>query len=174
MIIIFCDGSTKYKQHFIVTSLIVCDLETYTNKQQNIITRIKSVLYVSKQRYSINEIDNNHELLAIKDAFVAIKSLNIQDEVLIINDSVEMIKLLQHFKINKEWLGKDSQNIHMENINELWTSNIQIQWGSRNTLGINIADFLNKEIDSWTNEKDTPYLKTQMNRLLKKDYVYKL
>lgn len=166
MIVIFSDGSTKIEQQCVVTSALV------VNTQNNIVSE---VLYCSKNVYHDYYNDSIHELLAIKDSLEIIRLLEIKDEpILIISDSVEIVKCLQTYKENSIWSGKEIAIPIVEKISHLYTDNIYLEWQPRTTLGLNVVDFLNKEVDSWTNTKDKPYLTTQMKKLLKKSYDYNI
>lgn len=179
MLIIYCDGSTKMQKECVITSAVVGRLLQYKDKQGNSRTVVKELLYCSKKSYSKYYEDSIHELLAVLDAMEVYLSLNTEESLLIISDSKEMVINIQKFINNNNlniWSGKD---ISVDLINSLTlkinaiklkNGTINLEWQSRNILGLNVTDFLNKEPYAWTNSKDKPFLKSQMKKLINRDY----
>lgn len=156
MFIVFCDGSTKLKEKCVVTSLVVVECNSDGIVQQ--------VIYCAKKTYRAYYRDSVHEFLAILDGFKAIELLNLHDRspaVRIVSDSMEWTT-----NLNSQGLDKD--------LNHLWKPGITVEWANRTTLGINVADFLNKEAVAWTNNLDKKYLASQMKKLLRKSYLYNI
>lgn len=167
MLAIFCDGSTKVKQECVVTSTVVTALN-----ENNI---VKEVLYCSKKTYTNYYNDSIHELLAIIDALEVYKILDTNMLAIIVTDSMEMIKNINAYRHEGLWNGKDSESaVYLKSLIDSYSQTIIFEWHPRTTLGLNVADFLNKESDTWTNIKDKPYLTSQMKKLLKKDYGYNI
>lgn len=183
MITIFCDGSSKIKQECIVTSLIVVRLiEKYNpsnleikNSFATTETIVNEIIYCAKKTYNTYFLESIHELLAMIDALEVIEHLNIKEKCIIVSDSVEMIKNIKKYQETKQWNGKQEHIKYLDLLLPLLNQeNIQFEWQPRTTLGLNVADFLNKEPENWTNNKDKPFLTSQMKKLLKKDYRYNI
>lgn len=168
MLVLFCDGSTKMKQQCVVTSCVV----TLVNKDHI----IKEVLYCAKKSYFNHYNDSIHELLAIIDALQVYDILQTNLSAMIVSDSMEMIKTINTYRSEGLWYGKNNpHNNDLKILLDRYTKEaIQFQWQPRTTLGLNVTDFLNKEIQYWTNAKDKPFLTSQMKKLLKKDYRYNI
>lgn len=154
--IIFTDGSSK-KTNQVVISGVVC-----LNNNE----RIKEVFYCYKETLNYNYNESVHEFLAIIKAIEFIEEHKINDNILIINDSVQVIKLFNELKNgNKTHLKFIKNNSIQDILEKIKLEKYIFMQLPRTTLGINVADFLNRETDKFTNQFDSHYLGTQMRKL---------
>lgn len=163
--IIFTDGSSK-KNNNVVIAGVVC-----LNSEE----RIKSVFYCYKETLEYDYQDSIHEFLAILKAIEFVNREDVKDDVLIINDSVQAIKLFNELKkkdyshiekVKNEEIKKQLKKMNLENFLFLQLP--------RTTLGMNVVDFLNREENKFTNDFDRHYLGTQMKKLTSHSFDYNI
>lgn len=163
--IIFTDGSSK-KSNKVVIAGIVCLNEA---------ERIKSIFYCYKETLNYSYQESIHEFLSILKAIEFVNQENINDDILIINDSVQVIKLFNELKkkdyahlekIKNEEIKKQLKEVNLDKFLFLQLP--------RTTLGMNVVDFLNREEDKFTNDFDRHYLGTQMRKLTSHPFDYNI
>ena len=164
--IIFTDGSSK-KTNKVVISGVVC-----INQAE----RIKSVFYCYKECLEYDYNENVHEFLAIIKAIDFVyKEQEDFNEVLIINDSVQVIKIFNDLKrkdfLSVEKLKNEEIKEKLKNLNLESFLFLQLP---RTTLGMNVVDFLNKEENKFVNQFDVKYLQLQIRRLTSHPFDYNI
>lgn len=163
--IIFTDGSSK-KSNQVVISGIVCINENEI---------IKEVFYCYKETLNYNYNESIHEFVAILKAIEFIEEQKIDDTILIINDSVQVIKLFNELKDgNKTHLKFIKNNLIKESLENIKLDQYIFIQLPRTTLGINVADFLNRETEKFTNQFDSHYLGTQMRKLKRNRFDFNI
>lgn len=169
MYMFFCDGSTK-KSGNVVISVVV----TKFNKKYE---RIESVIYCYKE--TVNPKDKNiNELLACLVGISLLKDLNLEGEdILIINDNISNIALLREFKKGMLESIKFKDDIIKNILNRIQNTNLEkisFKQLPRTTLGMNLADYLNYEENSWVRDKDKKNITINFNKIINRPYDYNL
>lgn len=167
--IIFTDGSAKTSNKVVISG-VVC-----VNKEE----RIKSVFYCYKQTLNYDYQDNVHEFIAIIKAieFANKELMNEQvfNEMIIINDSMQVIRIFNDLK-KKDFshLEKIKNEEIKQQLKEINVDKFLFLQLPRTTLGMNVVDFLNKEEDRFVNNFDKHYLMTQMRKLTSHPFDYNI
>lgn len=169
MNIIYCDGSLK-KDNTIVVGIIVVRVEPVYHSVREIILAYKNVFEIKESERK----DNLHETLAILEAMNVANMLDYKS-TLIVNDSIADVLYFQKLQNKEENIKDKTINVDVLSLYNRISSRLKqdsFQRLPRTSLGLNIADYLNKETYTWTNSKDKPYLTLQFKKLLKRAYDY--
>lgn len=169
MYVVYCDGSSK-KTNNVVVGIVVVKLSL----QYKTITNI---IYCYKNSYNINPKENMHEIVAHLESLKVIKELGFEKElVIIVNDSIADNIIMNDMKKDKVQFSNKITNTHVINlwkvVENIDLGNIYFQRFPRTNLGINIADFLNKEEDKWVADSDKKYLSAQLKKLNHRPWDY--
>lgn len=163
--IIFTDGSSK-KSNKVVVAGVVC-----INKEED----IKSVFYCYKHTLDYAYSESVHEFLSILKAIEFVEQENINENVLIINDSVQVIKIFNELKRKDFSHLEKIKNQEIRNIlKDINVDKFLFLQLPRTTLGMNVVDFLNKEENKYVNEFDKKYLALQMRKLTSHNFDYNI
>lgn len=188
MYIIYCDGSAKENGNIVVSAVVAKLSPQYQS--------ITEILYCYKQTYEKAVVqrnqhkDNAHELIAYLQSLSIIQEMQLENEqCVIVNDSIADTLLMNEFKkeildkkdnLQYQYSSEKYQNPVVKNLLEkalnisLNFNNFYFQQLPRTTLGINIADFLNKEEHCWLNEQDKVYCKPQLKKLKHRTWNYNI
>lgn len=167
--IIFTDGSAKTSNKVVISG-VVC-----VNKEE----RIKSVFYCYKQTLNYDYQDNVHEFIAIIKAieFANEELLHEQDfnDIIIINDSMQVIRIFNDLKKNDfSHLEKIKNEEIKQQLKEINVEKFLFLQLPRTTLGMNVVDFLNKEEEKFVKSSDSHYLGLQMRKLTSHNFDYNI
>lgn len=190
MHICYIDGSTKKDGIVVVSGVLGVKNERYE--------KVSEILYCFKKNFEIPYGYSLHEELALLNALKEIGKTSIdfsaKSNILFINDSMNIYKLLQKnehlniFEHIKSLVKKyNDNNPNNENQDMYWHEKIeeefkelkntvvkkeQFLYAKRSNVGISIANKLNKEIDCFVKENAMIYLKSSLNKITSRHYLY--